>query len=116
MFDISSIRFTIEEMLKNIFLEVKKKFETAIGILCKEKITIDPKDPAAVAEYAKFTRTVREKAGYLSILVVCLSVSRCFQKLNLQIIFVTKTRSNLDDHPLLPSLPGTFTDIGNNKK
>lgn len=48
-------------MLKNIFLEVKKKFETAIGVLRKEKITIDPDDPAAVAHYAKVMKSVREK-------------------------------------------------------
>lgn len=50
-----------KEMLKNIFLEVKKKFETAIGVLRKEKITIDPDDPTAVAQYAKVMKTVREK-------------------------------------------------------
>ncbi|GMH06650.1 hypothetical protein Nepgr_008490 [Nepenthes gracilis] len=55
-----------DEMLKNIFLEVKKKFETAIGILRKEKITIDPDDPAAVAQYAKVMKTVREKADLFS--------------------------------------------------
>ncbi|KAF5751831.1 ATP synthase 24 kDa subunit mitochondrial [Tripterygium wilfordii] len=55
-----------DEMLKNIFLEVKKKFETAMGILRKEKITIDPDDPAAVAQYAKVMKTVREKAGLFS--------------------------------------------------
>lgn len=48
-------------MLKGIFLEVKKKFETAIGVLRKEKITIAPEDPAAVAEYAKVMQTVRQK-------------------------------------------------------
>ena len=48
-------------MLKNIFLEVKNKFETALGILRKEKITIDPDDPAAVSHYAKVMKTVREK-------------------------------------------------------
>lgn len=48
-------------MLKGIFLEVKKKFDTAIGILRKEKITIDPDDPAAVADYAKVMKRVREK-------------------------------------------------------
>lgn len=48
-------------MLKNIFLEVKKKFETAMGVLRTEKITIDPDDPAAVAQYAKVMKTVREK-------------------------------------------------------
>ncbi|KAK4764740.1 hypothetical protein SAY86_025830 [Trapa natans] len=53
-------------MLKNIFLEVKKKFETAMGILRKEKITIDPDDPAAVAQYASVMKKIREKADLLS--------------------------------------------------
>ncbi|KAK4487367.1 hypothetical protein RD792_006008 [Penstemon davidsonii] len=55
-----------DEMLKGIFLEVKNKFETALGIVRKEKITIDPNDPAAVAEYAKVMKTVREKADLFS--------------------------------------------------
>nr|DAD40157.1 TPA_asm: hypothetical protein HUJ06_014480 [Nelumbo nucifera] len=55
-----------DEMLKNIFLEVKKKFDTALGVLRKEKITIDPDDPAAVAQYAKVMKTVREKADLFS--------------------------------------------------
>ncbi|KAK7399459.1 hypothetical protein VNO78_10642 [Psophocarpus tetragonolobus] len=55
-----------DQMLKNIFVEVKNKFETAIGILKKEKITIDPEDPAAVSHYAKVMKTVREKANLLS--------------------------------------------------
>ncbi|KAI3680243.1 hypothetical protein L2E82_50468 [Cichorium intybus] len=55
-----------DEMLKGIFFDVKKKFETAIGILRKEKITIDPEDPAAVAQYAKVMKTVREKADLFS--------------------------------------------------
>ncbi|XP_062148851.1 probable ATP synthase 24 kDa subunit, mitochondrial [Alnus glutinosa] len=55
-----------DEMLKGIFLEVKKKFETAMGILRKEKITIDPEDPAAVAQYANVMKTIREKAGLFS--------------------------------------------------
>ncbi|GKC31471.1 probable ATP synthase 24 kDa subunit, mitochondrial [Tanacetum coccineum] len=49
------------EMLKGIFLEVKKKFETAIGVLRQEKITIDPEDPTAVDQYAKVMKTVRQK-------------------------------------------------------
>ncbi|KAF9599089.1 hypothetical protein IFM89_033696 [Coptis chinensis] len=53
-------------MLKNIFLEVKNKFETAIGVLRKEKITIAPEDPAAVTQYTNVMKTVREKAGLLS--------------------------------------------------
>lgn len=55
-----------DEMLKNIFLDVKKKFETAIGILRKEKITIAPEDPAAVSQYVKVMKTIREKAGLFS--------------------------------------------------
>ncbi|XP_021275243.1 probable ATP synthase 24 kDa subunit, mitochondrial [Herrania umbratica] len=55
-----------DQMLKDIFLEVKKKFETALGILKKEKITIDPDDPAAVSQYAKVMKTVREKADLFS--------------------------------------------------
>ncbi|XP_073107631.1 probable ATP synthase 24 kDa subunit, mitochondrial [Elaeis guineensis] len=55
-----------DEMLKNIFYEVKNKFETALGILRKEKITIDPDDPAAVAQYAKVMKTIREKADLFS--------------------------------------------------
>ncbi|XP_043690375.1 probable ATP synthase 24 kDa subunit, mitochondrial [Telopea speciosissima] len=55
-----------DEMLKNIFLEVKNKFETALGILRKEKITIDPDDPAAVSHYAKVMKTIREKADLFS--------------------------------------------------
>lgn len=50
-------------MLKSIFLEVKDKFETAIGVLKKEKIKIDPEDPAAAEHYEKekVMKTVREK-------------------------------------------------------
>ncbi|KAI5672851.1 hypothetical protein M9H77_13215 [Catharanthus roseus] len=55
-----------DEMLKGIFLEVKKKFETAMGILRKEKITIAPEDPAAVQQYAKVMKAVREKANLFS--------------------------------------------------
>ncbi|KAG5058368.1 hypothetical protein JHK82_013339 [Glycine max] len=58
--------FSYTVMLKNIFVEVKNKFETAIGILKKEKITIDPEDPAAVSHYAKVMKTIREKASLLS--------------------------------------------------
>ncbi|KAJ8765460.1 hypothetical protein K2173_014582 [Erythroxylum novogranatense] len=55
-----------DEMLKNIFLDVKNKFETALGILKKEKITIAPEDPAAVSQYAKVMKTIREKADLFS--------------------------------------------------
>ncbi|KAF8377215.1 hypothetical protein HHK36_030589 [Tetracentron sinense] len=58
--------FVPKEMLKNIFFEVKKKFETSMGILRKEKITIDPDDPATVAKYAKVMKLVREKADLFS--------------------------------------------------
>jgi hypothetical protein len=50
-----------QDLLKGIFFEVKKKFETALGVLKKEKITIDPDDPAAVSCYAQVMKTVREK-------------------------------------------------------
>ncbi|XP_022950285.1 probable ATP synthase 24 kDa subunit, mitochondrial [Cucurbita moschata] len=53
-------------MLKNIFLEVKNKFEAAIDVFRKEKITIDPDDPAAVAQYAKVMKMAREKADLFS--------------------------------------------------
>lgn len=55
-----------DELLKNIFLDVKKKYEMAIGVLRKEKITIDPEDPAAVSNYAKVMKIVREKANLFS--------------------------------------------------
>lgn len=55
-----------DEMLKGIFLEVKKKFETALSVLRQEKITIDPDNPAAVEHYAKVMKTVREKADLFS--------------------------------------------------
>ncbi|EPS58885.1 hypothetical protein M569_15927, partial [Genlisea aurea] len=55
-----------DDLLKGIFLDVKKKFETAVGILRKEKITIDPEDPNAVNNYAKIMKTVREKAELYS--------------------------------------------------
>ncbi|CAN1190275.1 Probable ATP synthase 24 kDa subunit, mitochondrial [Linum perenne] len=55
-----------DEMLKNIFMDVKKKFETAIGVLRQEKITIAPEDPAAVSQYVKVMKSVRQKADLLS--------------------------------------------------
>ena len=48
-------------MLKGIFAELKNKFETAMGVLKKEKVTIDPDDPAAVSQYANVMKTVRQK-------------------------------------------------------
>ncbi|AQK60913.1 putative ATP synthase 24 kDa subunit mitochondrial [Zea mays] len=66
-----TLLFCVSYWLKNcfghgIFFEVKKKFETALGVLKKEKITIDPDDPAAVSRYAQVMKTVREKADLLS--------------------------------------------------
>ncbi|KAG0482544.1 hypothetical protein HPP92_010628 [Vanilla planifolia] len=55
-----------DEILKNIFYEVKNKFETALGVFKKEKITIDPDDLAAVSLYAKVMKTAREKADLFS--------------------------------------------------
>ncbi|OIW18194.1 hypothetical protein TanjilG_31314 [Lupinus angustifolius] len=55
-----------DTMLKNIFVELKNKYETAIGLLKKEKITIDPDDPAAVSHYANVMKTIREKANLSS--------------------------------------------------
>ncbi|XP_074350312.1 putative ATP synthase 24 kDa subunit, mitochondrial [Apium graveolens] len=42
---------------RTFFLDAKKKFETARGVLRKEKITIDPEDPAAVSQYAEVMNT-----------------------------------------------------------
>ncbi|CAN0865262.1 Probable ATP synthase 24 kDa subunit, mitochondrial [Linum grandiflorum] len=55
-----------DDMLKNIFMEVKKKYEAAVGVLRQEKITIAPEDPAAVAQYVKVMKSVRQKADLLS--------------------------------------------------
>ncbi|KAL3513996.1 hypothetical protein ACH5RR_026713 [Cinchona calisaya] len=55
--DLGAGSMMMDTLDKNIFLEVKKKFETAIGILRKEKTTIDLEDPAAVVEYAKVMNT-----------------------------------------------------------
>uniref|UniRef100_A0ABL6V835 ATP synthase 24 kDa subunit, mitochondrial n=1 Tax=Cannabis sativa TaxID=3483 RepID=A0ABL6V835_CANSA len=63
---LAALLFLREMMLKNIFLEVKKKFDTAMEVLRAEKITIDPEDPAAVTHYAKVMKTVREKADLFS--------------------------------------------------
>lgn len=55
-----------DEMLKGIFLDVKKKYEACLSVFKREKITIDPDDPAAVAHYAKVWKTARKEAGLLS--------------------------------------------------
>ncbi|XP_068640070.1 probable ATP synthase 24 kDa subunit, mitochondrial [Aristolochia californica] len=55
-----------DEMLKGIFFEFKKKFETAMGILRKEKITIAPEDPTSVAHFSNVLKTVRQKADLFS--------------------------------------------------
>lgn len=72
-------------MLKNIYLEIKQKFETAIGVLRKEKITIDPDDTAAVNQYAKVMKTVREK--YVS--VVISGLCWVIHELNVMIVYVS---------------------------
>jgi Mitochondrial ATP synthase subunit len=48
-------------MLKGIFLEVKKKYDTCLSVFKREKITIDPDDPAAVSHYAKVWKTTRKE-------------------------------------------------------
>lgn len=53
--------FVLEEILMSIFYEVKNKFYLAFCVLRKETITIDPDDPAAVSQYAKVIKTIREK-------------------------------------------------------
>lgn len=57
----------VDELLMNTFSEVTNKFKTALGILRKEKITIDPDDPNAVSRYVQVMKTVREKAGLYSV-------------------------------------------------
>ncbi|KAK1301527.1 hypothetical protein QJS10_CPB12g00291 [Acorus calamus] len=49
-----------------MFCHDKWKHEIALGILWKEKITIDPDDPAAVAQYAKVMKTIIEKTDWFS--------------------------------------------------
>jgi Mitochondrial ATP synthase subunit len=48
-------------MLKGIFLEVKKKYDTCLSIFKREKITIDPEDPASVSHYAKVWKNARKE-------------------------------------------------------
>merc|ERR1711915_147408 len=57
----------VDALLMNTFSEVTNKFKTALGILRKEKITIDPDDPNAVSRYVQVMKTVREKAGLYSV-------------------------------------------------
>ncbi|KAL3621518.1 hypothetical protein CASFOL_036430 [Castilleja foliolosa] len=54
---------TALKVVEGYFLEVKKKFETAIGVLRKEKITIDFNDPTAVAEYDKVMKPLGKMRG-----------------------------------------------------
>lgn len=51
----------LTEMLKGVFTEIKNKFQAAVDILRKEKITLDPEDPAAVKQYANVMKTIRQK-------------------------------------------------------
>ncbi|KAJ1700310.1 hypothetical protein LUZ63_000089 [Rhynchospora breviuscula] len=64
--DASPPAFKGDEMLKEIFLDVKKKYETVLSVFKREKITIDPDDPAAVTQYANVWRIARKEAGLLS--------------------------------------------------
>ena len=83
-------------MLKGIFLDVKKKFETAMGILRKEKITIAPEDPAAVEQYAKVMQTVREKWDLLTLCLLGL-YQITLMPLCLVVVFVfSEIRDNLN--------------------
>ncbi|CAH8360667.1 unnamed protein product [Eruca vesicaria subsp. sativa] len=58
--------FKGDEMLKGVFTEIKNKFQAAVDILRKEKITLDPEDPAAVKHYANVMKTIRQKADMFS--------------------------------------------------
>jgi len=51
----------LTEMLKGVFFDIKNKFQAAVDILRKEKITLDPEDPAAVKQYANVMKTIRQK-------------------------------------------------------
>ena len=55
------LKFFLTEMLKGVFTEIKNKFQAAVDILRKEKITLDPEDPAAVKHYANVMKTIRQK-------------------------------------------------------
>ncbi|XP_010531418.1 PREDICTED: probable ATP synthase 24 kDa subunit, mitochondrial [Tarenaya hassleriana] len=58
--------FKGDEMLKEVFMEIKTKFLAAVDVLRKEKITINPDDPAAVRQYANVMKTIRKKADMFS--------------------------------------------------
>ncbi|XP_009117366.1 probable ATP synthase 24 kDa subunit, mitochondrial isoform X2 [Brassica rapa] len=58
--------FKGDEMLKGVFTEIKNKFQAAVDILRKEKITLAPEDPAAVKQYANVMKTIRQKADMFS--------------------------------------------------
>eukprot|EP00252_Welwitschia_mirabilis_P017684 TRINITY_DN3914_c0_g1_i1.p1 TRINITY_DN3914_c0_g1~~TRINITY_DN3914_c0_g1_i1.p1 ORF type:complete len:240 (-),score=63.79 TRINITY_DN3914_c0_g1_i1:159-878(-) len=58
--------FSADEMLKETFFDVKKKFDTAYAILRQQKIEIDPDNPKAVSAYARILKTIQEKAGLYS--------------------------------------------------
>lgn len=49
------------ELLKGIFLDVKKSYDACLSVFKREKITIDPDDPAAVSHYAKVWKTARKE-------------------------------------------------------
>ncbi|XP_010555330.1 PREDICTED: probable ATP synthase 24 kDa subunit, mitochondrial [Tarenaya hassleriana] len=58
--------FKGDEMLKEVFMEIKTKYNAAVDVLRKEKITIDPDDAAAVRQYANVMKTIRQKADMFS--------------------------------------------------
>ena len=59
--DFKVLHFLLTEMLKGVFTEIKNKFQAAVDILRKEKITLAPEDPAAVKQYANVMKTIRQK-------------------------------------------------------
>ncbi|KAG5245271.1 ATP synthase [Salix suchowensis] len=59
-----NLEFAPIKFFLSLFYHLHKKFDTAIGVFRKEKIIIDPEDPAAVSHYAKVMKTAREKIQY----------------------------------------------------
>ncbi|KAJ6794982.1 putative ATP synthase 24 kDa subunit, mitochondrial [Iris pallida] len=55
-----------DQMLKDIFYDVKKKFDIIRGIFRTERIILDPEDPAAVRQYANVMKKCREEAGLMT--------------------------------------------------
>ncbi|KAJ6830480.1 putative ATP synthase 24 kDa subunit, mitochondrial [Iris pallida] len=55
-----------DQMLKDIFYDVKKKFDIIRGIFRTERIILDPEDPAAVRKYADVMKRCRKEAGLMT--------------------------------------------------